>query len=103
MISNENNYHEEQYGRRNHTDGNTSDDSLLLMADDDEDKTPLLNGTDHTLALREETLAHQSLIRSTHCHVPDDKFDYGARNRLILVLIICILFVGIEIAGIFLH
>jgi len=102
MISNENNYHEEQYGRRNHTDGNTSDDSLLLMADDDESKTPLLNGTDNTSAIREESLSHRSLLRSTHCHVPDDKFDYGARNRLILVLIICILFVIIEVGGMYL-
>jgi hypothetical protein len=34
-----------------------------------------------------------------HCHVPDDKFDYGARNRLIIVLILCIIFMIIEIIG----
>ena len=34
--------------------------------------------------------------------MPDDKFDYGARNRLIIVLIICIIFMIIEIVGMFL-
>jgi hypothetical protein len=34
-----------------------------------------------------------------HCHVPDDKFDYSARNRLIVVLILCIVFMIVEIIG----
>ncbi|CAF0804539.1 unnamed protein product [Didymodactylos carnosus] len=36
---------------------------------------------------------------STHCHIPDAKFDYGARNRLIIVLLLCIVFMIIEIVG----
>jgi hypothetical protein len=36
---------------------------------------------------------------NSHCHVPDEKFDYGARNRLILVLILCFIFMIIEIIG----
>jgi hypothetical protein len=100
MTSNDNHSRGEQYGRRNHSDGNTSDDSLLLMADDGEDRTPLLNDTNTALALGEDNLSN--VLLTSHCHVPDDKFDYGSRNRLILVLIICILFMCIEIAGMFL-
>lgn len=98
MTSNENYYNEERYGRRNRNDGHTSDDSLL-MADDN---TPLLNGINNGHVIRKENLLQQSLSTSTHCHVPDDAFDYGARNRLVLVLFICIIFMGIEIAGMFL-
>jgi hypothetical protein len=98
MTSNENHHHDEQCGRHNHNDGNTSDDALLL---DGDEKTPLLHPTGNGLVLREEILSNQSQTLSTHCHVPDDKFDYVARNRLIVVLIICILFMVIEIAGTF--
>jgi Co/Zn/Cd efflux system component len=34
--------------------------------------------------------------------VPDEKFDYAARNRLFAVLILCIGFMIIEIIGMFL-
>jgi hypothetical protein len=98
MTSNENHHHDEQYGRHNHNDGNTSDDALLV---DGDEKTPLLHPTSNGLVLREEILSNQSQTLATHCHVPDDKFDYVARNRLIVVLIICILFMIIEIAGTF--
>ncbi|CAF2160077.1 unnamed protein product [Rotaria magnacalcarata] len=69
------------------------------MADDGEDKAPLLNDIDHAEVTRATIMSNTSLTRSTHCHVPDNKFDYGARNRLILVLIICIIFMIIEIVG----
>ncbi|CAF1093323.1 unnamed protein product [Rotaria sordida] len=69
------------------------------MADDGADKTPLLNDTDNTEVMTQVTIPNQSLSQSTHCHVPDNKFDYGARNRLIVVLIICIVFMIIEIIG----
>lgn len=102
MTTHEHSYSDEQHNRRNHQDGHNSDDSLLLMVDDDDDKAPLLNHTDHTSALlREENLANQSISSITHCHVPEERFDFGSRNRLILVLFICILFMGIEIAGMF--
>ncbi|CAF3569855.1 unnamed protein product [Rotaria socialis] len=99
MTSNPNINRQEQYNRRDRNDGNTSDDSLLLMANDGEDKTPLLNDIDHEEGIQAAIMSNASLTRSTHCHVPDDKFDYGARNRLILVLIICIVFMVIEIVG----
>jgi hypothetical protein len=99
MTSNTNIYRQEQYITRNHDDGNTSDDSLLLMADNGDDITPLLHDTDNISVIREENLSSRSLTTSTHCHIPDDKFDYGARNRLILVLIFCIIFMIIEIVG----
>ena len=100
MTSNTNINREEQHARRReHNDGNTSDDSLLLMADDAEDKTPLLNNTDDRSVIRQEILTSQSQSPSTHCHVPDDNFDFGARNRLFITLIICIIFMIIEIGG----
>lgn len=103
MTSHTNIYCDEQYIRGDHNDGNTSDDALILMADDGEDRTPLLNNTDNGLVTREEILSDRSRSPSAHCHVPDDTFDYGSRNRLILVLIICIIFMIIEIVGMFLH
>ncbi len=93
------NYQREQHDGHKHSDGNTSDDSLLLMADDGDDRTPLLNDTNHISTIGEESLPDGLRSLSTHCHVPDDKFDLGSRNRLILVLFICILFMGIEMVG----
>jgi hypothetical protein len=96
---------EVQHNKSNCKDENTSDDSLLLMADDFEDKAPLLN------IIGDDPVQHDSILsndiplqlRSTtlHCHVPEEKFDYAARNRLIAVLILCIIFMIIEIVGTF--
>jgi hypothetical protein len=36
---------------------------------------------------------------TNHCHVPDDTVDDGAQNRLLIVLILCIIFMIIEIIG----
>lgn len=69
------------------------------MANDNQDRAPLLRDVEYEAADREVDLSTRSRTQSTHCHVPDNKFDYGSRNRLILVLIICIIFMGIEIAG----
>jgi hypothetical protein len=71
------------------------------MADDTDDKTPLLNGI-YVSSIQEASLSQRSRTPSSHCHVSDDRFDYGARNRLVLVLFICILFMAIEIGGMFL-
>lgn len=101
MTSNENYRRETSNSKRKHNDGHTSDDSLLLMADEPQDRTPLLYGYEDRSTRRDENLSQRSLSPSTHCHVPDDTFDYGARNRLLLVLVICIIFVGIEIGGMF--
>ena len=90
---------EAQQDQRHYNDGNTSDDSLLLMATDNQDRAPLLRDVDYEPLNREEEISTRSRSQSTHCHVPDNKFDYGARNRLIVVLFICILFMAIEIAG----
>ncbi len=43
----------------------------------------------------------RSRSSSTHCHVPDEKFDYVARNRLIVVFILCMAFMIIEIIGMY--
>lgn len=99
MTSSANNRLKEQHTHRHSNDGNTSDDSLLLMANDNQDRAPLLRDVEYEAADREVDLSTRSRTQSTHCHVPDNKFDYGSRNRLILVLIICIIFMGIEIAG----
>lgn len=90
--------HGEERQKSTYDDGNTSDDSLLLT-DDQLDRAPLLTVDTREITMREDDLTHQSLTQSTHCHVPDDKFDYAARNRLILVLLVCIVFMVIEIVG----
>lgn len=89
----------EKIRQTNSNDGNTSDDSLLFMTDDQQIRAPLLSIEDCDEMEDQRNKSLQSPSLSTHCHVPDDTFDYGARNRLIFVLIICILFMGIEIAG----
>jgi len=52
-----------------------------------------------SVSLNDISLRAHSL--PSHCHVPDSKFDYGARNRLIAVLILCAVFIMIEIVGMF--
>ena len=101
MTTNTNFYQEAQQNRRNYNDGDTPDDNLLLMADDGEDRTLLLRDADETSAVHDETPSDRSRSPSTHCHVPEDKFDYASRNRLIIVLIICVIFMIIEIVGMF--
>jgi hypothetical protein len=102
MTSNEHNHRHEKRGRSDKNDGNTSDDSLILRVDDVDDRTPLLHNTNRMSTTREESLADGLQSLSIHCHLPDDKFDFGSRNRLILVLFICILFMLIEIVGTYL-
>jgi hypothetical protein len=96
---------EKQYNKNNLNDENTSDDSLLLMGDDAEQKAPLLNISDDDLVRGEPILLNDIPNRrrssTLHCHVPDDKFDHTARNRLIIVSILCIFFMAIETVGMF--
>ncbi len=96
----------ERYNNSNINDESTSNDSLLLMADTCEDRAPLLNINDDDLIRDDPVLSNDIPLRSrslsTHCHVPDEKFDYAARNRLFAVLILCIGFMIIEIIGMFL-
>jgi hypothetical protein len=105
MTSITTNRQKEQDNKNNSNDENTSNDSLLLMADSFEDQAPLLNIIDDDLIRDNPVLANDIPLRlrssTTHCHVPDDKFDYGARNRLIIVLILCVTFMVIEIIGMF--
>lgn len=95
--------YEEQCSRNSYDDGNTSDDSLLLMAEVVEEKTPLLNIINDDFVSGELVMSDDIPLLPrpiiSHCHVPDDKFDYGARNRLIVVLIVCIIFMIVEIVG----
>jgi hypothetical protein len=94
---------EEQYSRNHFNDDNNSDDSLLLMAVDITDKAPLLSIIDDDPVRLDSILLNDIPLRprssTSHCHVPDEKFDYRARNRLILVLILCFIFMIIEIIG----
>ena len=98
-MTNANVYHEEQTGEQNYNDSNASYKSLLLVTDADDENRPLLNGVDTTTAIRESIISSLSPLSTVHCHVPDDKFDYGARNRLFIVLVICIIFMTIEVLG----
>ena len=88
----------EQSNQNNTNDENTSNDSLLLMADTFEDRAPLLNINDDEPVLSND-IPLRSRLLTTHCHVPDEKFDYAARNRLIVVLVLCIGFMIVEIIG----
>ncbi|CAF1172374.1 unnamed protein product [Adineta steineri] len=97
------NRRENQNSKNNLNEENTSDDSLLLMVDATEEHAPLLNIIDDDLETDDLPSSHNIPLRSrsstSHCHVPDDKFDYGARNRLVAVLFVCIIFMVIEIIG----
>ena len=92
-----------QNSKNHYNDENTSDDSLLLMGDDIEVKAPLLNiltdDLDRDALILSTDIPLRPRSTSSHCHVPDDKFDYAARNRLIAVLIVCVVFMAIEIVG----
>lgn len=84
-------------------DDNTSDESLLLMVDNIEEKAPLLNMMDDeidrspTMPMDDIPLRSRSL--KSHCPTAEEPFDYKARNRLIVVLILCLIFMIIEIVG----
>lgn len=83
-------------------DENTSDDSLI-MPDSFEEHAPLLNINDDDL-LRENTCPMNDIplrihLSKIHCHVPEQKHDHTDNHRLIIVLILCIVFMAIEIVG----
>ncbi|CAF5009471.1 unnamed protein product [Rotaria sp. Silwood1] len=73
------------------------------MADGVQGKSSLFGTTnngfvsDELVSSNDKPLQTQSL--RSHCHVPDDKFDHNARNRLIAVLILCFIFTIIELVG----
>jgi hypothetical protein len=95
----------EYHNKNNSNDEAMSDDSLLLMADYLEDRAPLLNIIDDDLIRPNLVLSNDIPLHprssTVHCHVPDEKFDYTARNRLIVVFILCIGFMVVEIIGMF--
>ena len=86
-----------------HDDDNTSADRLLLMIDNIEEKAPLLNPMDADREMNSTPIVDNIPLgirsRQLHCHVPEEQFDYHARNRLIIVLILCFIFMIIEIFG----
>jgi hypothetical protein len=73
------------------------------MADNLEDKAPLLNLMDDDSIRDDPVLSNDVPLRprssTLHCHVTDENFDYNARNRLLVVLLLCIIFMIIEIIG----
>lgn len=92
-------------------DNISSDESLLLMFDNNEEKSLLLNmfesnddqqqhirTTSHML-VDHIPLRTRPLTLTNHCHRVEKPFDYGARNRLVIVLILCLIFMIIEIIG----
>jgi len=93
----------QQYNKDNSNDENTFDDNLLLIADSSGEKIPLLKITDDGLAKGHAILSNDNPFRPgsavLHCHVPDEKFDYSARNRLIIAFILSFTFMIIEIVG----
>ncbi len=96
-------HRKEQDNKNNFNDENTFNDSLLLMADNLEDKAPLLNHMDDDSIRDDPVLSNDVPLRprssTLHCHVPDENFDYNARNRLLVVFLLCIIFMIIEIIG----
>ena len=83
-------------------DENTSDDSLI-MSSNFEERAPLLNINDDDL-LHENTNQLNDIplrihLSQTHCHVPEQKLDHTDKHRLIIVLILCVVFMLIEIFG----
>ncbi|CAF0720355.1 unnamed protein product [Adineta ricciae] len=54
-------------------------------------------GKDHATVLHDVNLKTRPTL--LHCHRHDDTFDFAARNRIIAVLILCIVFMIIEIIG----
>ena len=73
------------------------------MLDNVEEKTPLLTMMNEDFVSSDMTLANDIPLRApplaSHCHVADESFDYGARNRLIVVFILCLMFMIVEIIG----
>ena len=92
-----------KYNINSHIHSDSSDDSVLLMANATEEKTPLLSIDIHSsvgeLNSSNNDIPLQSQIPTAHCHVPDKPFDYSARNRLVIVFILCLIFMIIEIVG----
>lgn len=60
------------------------------MMDDEIDRSP-------TMPMDDIPLRSRSL--KSHCPTAEEPFDYKARNRLIVVLILCLIFMIIEIVG----
>ena len=73
------------------------------MADIVEENAPFLNVIDNHFIPEELTVSNDIplQLRSSipYCHVSDNKLDYVARNRLIVVLILCTIFIIIEVVG----
>lgn len=69
------------------------------MANISDDQAPLLNLHDDLSIKDENEIPLRQRTSTIHCHVPDEHFDYAARNRLIAVLLLCLIFMIIEIIG----
>jgi hypothetical protein len=74
------------------------------MLDNGEEKSPLLSSMMDSEIERNQTVPIDNIrlrtVSSTmHCHLPDETFDYQARNRLLIVLLLCLIFMIIEIIG----
>ncbi|UJR07009.1 hypothetical protein I4U23_011298 [Adineta vaga] len=64
------------------------------------------NGINNCSMNNNELISNDSTVNlqltDTHCHVQDEAFDHDARNRLVLVLFVCTIFLVIELIGGFL-
>lgn len=78
------------------------------MASPTEERTPLLSIISNHSLIDElnssnDIIPLRSRTPTLHCHVAENPFNYSARNRLVLVLILCIIFIIIEIVGRFIN
>ena len=91
-------------------DNTSSDESLLLMHDNSEEKKLLLTANEDEEQQEDIRTTSSMLVDhiplrtrpppvSTHCHRAEKPLDSAARNRLVLVLILCLIFMIIEIVG----
>ncbi|CAF1191149.1 unnamed protein product [Rotaria sordida] len=73
------------------------------MANIVEEKSPLIGIANRDFVSDELVLSNniplQTRSSNLLCHVSDDKFDYNARNRLIIVFVLCVIFMIIELVG----
>lgn len=94
MISSTANHQNNQHDHSNSEDELTASSNALNVGE----KTPLLNAAGNNSTIVNVTPPRTDSPLS-HCHVPDEKFDYGARNRLLIAFLLSLVFVILEIVG----
>ena len=79
---------------------NSEEKKLLLTANEDEEQEEQQSiRTTPSMLVDHIPLRTRPPPVSTHCHRAEKPLDYAARNRLVVVLILCLIFMIIEIVG----